>query len=352
MGAQCSDCHVSPTGGTMRNRGGWHYGLRVLPLISPRERDQDLTMDDNIGKNIQIGLDYRTQYLYSQQLGKTTFQKMQGSIYLNAKIMDSIDIYADYDVVNAYWEGFAVAHILPNSSYIKAGTFVPDFGVWIDDHSAYTRGGDLGYLFTTNTRQGLIYDPRYNVTGVEVGASISDFGLFTVSVGSPVPLSFNSDPTYTASIHFNPVVANKVALMFGGSFTNFQGPLIYTQVPSEHKVNMYGGFLGFGVDGFTLIGEYDIAKDYILTGTNSSAQMVEASYVLTKGLEAVVRYDRFDPNTSVSNDEVSRLNVGFSFYPYSFIEIIPEYRFQFQAVPPGQPKPKNDSALLQFHFYY
>ena len=352
MGASCADCHVNPTGGAMRNRGGWHYGLRVLPLVSPYQRDQNLPMDDNIGKNIQFGFDYRTQYLYSQQFGKTTFQKMQGSVYLNAKILDSIDVCADYDFVNANWEGFAIAHILPNYSYIKAGTFVPDFGVLIDDHTAYTRGGDLGYLFTTGTRQGLIYDPRYNITGVEVGANISDFGLLTASVGSPVPLDFNSDPTYTASIHFNPVIANKVAVMFGGSYTNFKGPLIYTQVPSEHKVNMYGGFLGFGVDGFTLIGEYDIAKDYILTGTNSSAQMVEASYVLLKGLEAVLRYDRFDPNTSASYDEVSRLVVGFSFYPYSFIEIIPEYRFQFQAMPPGQTAPKEDSALLQFHFYY
>ncbi|MCL5030133.1 MAG: hypothetical protein M1480_14070 [Bacteroidetes bacterium] len=352
MGAQCIDCHINPTGGAMRNRGGWHYGLRVLPLVSPYQRDQDLTMDNRIGKNIEFGFDYRTQYLYSQALSKTAFQKMQGSIYLNARIMDSIDIYADYDMVNAYWEGFAVAHILPNSSYIKAGTFVPDYGVLIDDHTAYTRGGDMGYLFATNTRQGLIFDPRYNITGVEVGANISDFGLFTVSVGSPVSLNFNSDPTYTASIHFNPVVANKVALMFGGSYSNFQGPLIYTQVPSEHKVNMFGGFLGFGVGSFTLIGEYDVAKDYILTGTNSTAQMVEGSYVITKGLEAVARYDRFDPNTSASYDEVSRLNVGFSFYPYSFVEIIPEYRFQFQAVPPGQSAPKNDSALLQFHFYY
>ncbi len=352
QGASCADCHVNPTGGAMRNRGGWHYGLRVLPLVSPYQRDKDLTMDDNIGKNIQFGFDYRTQYLYSQQIGKTTFQKMQGSMYLNAKILDSIDVYANYDFVNATWQGFAIAHILPNYSYIKAGTFVPDFGVLIDDHTAYTRGGDLGYLFVNNQRQGLIYDPRYNITGVEVGANISDFGLFTASVGSPVSLNFNSDPTYTASIHFNPVIANKVAVMFGGSYTNFKGPLIYTSVPSEHKVNMYGGFLGFGVDGFTLIGEYDIAKDYILTGTNSSAQMAEASYVLMKGLEAVVRYDRFDPNTSVSNDEVSRLNVGFSFYPYSFIEIIPQYRFQFQAVPPGQTAPKEDSALLQFHFYY
>ncbi len=351
MGAQCADCHVDPDGGGMRTHGGWHYGLRVLPLVSPTERDKDLTMGDDIGKNIRIGFDYRTQYIYSQELGKTAFQKMQGSFYLSTKILDKIDVYSNYDFVNSTWVGFAAAHILPNDSYIKAGAFVPDYGVLLDDHTAYTRGGDLGYLFATNQRQGLIFDPRYSVTGVEVGYNISDFGVFTASVGSPVSLNFQSDPAYTASIRFNPVIANKLALMFGGSFTNFQGPLIYTQVPSEHKVNMYGGFLGFGIDDFTLIGEYDIANDYILTGTKSSAQMLEASYVLTKGLEAVARYDRFVPNTSVSNNNVSRLVLGFSFYPYSFVEIIPQYRFQFQQSP-GQPAPKQDSALLQFHFYY
>jgi hypothetical protein len=261
--------------------------------------------------------------------------------------MDSIDVYGNYDFVNQNWEGFIVAHILPNSSYVKAGTFVPDFGVMLDDHTAYTRGGDLGYLFTTNQRQGLIFDPRYNVTGVELGWNISGIGLITASAGAPVSLNFNSDPAYTASIKFNPVIENTVALMFGASYSNFQGPLIYTQIPSEHKVNMYGGFLGFGIGDFTLIGEYDIAQNYELTGTNSSAQMAEASYVLFKGLEALLRYDRFDPNTSVSGDDVSRLSIGLNFYPYSFVQIIPEYRFQFQT-----PSAKNNSALLQFHFFY
>lgn len=345
MGAQCVDCHVSPTGGEMRNRGGWHYALRVLPLISPREKDDELTMSNEIGKNIDFGLDYRTQFLYSQQFNKTTFQKMQGSMYIDAKIMDSIDVSGYYDFANQNWEGFVVAHILPGSGYLKAGTFIPDYGVMLDDHTAYTRGGDLGYLFTTNQRQGLIFDPRYNITGVEAGFNLTDFCLLTASVGSPVSLNFNSDPAYTASIKFTPTVENTVALMFGASFSTFSGPLIYTQVPSEHKVNMFGGFAGFGIGNFTLIGEYDVAKDYIQTGTNSTAQMVEASYVLFKGLEAVVRYDRFDPITSVTGGDVSRLNVGFGFYPYSFVELIPEYRFQF-------PSANNNSAFLQFHFFY
>jgi hypothetical protein len=272
---------------------------------------------------------------------------MQGAIYIDAKIMDSIDVYANYDFVNAFWEGYIVAHILPNSSYIKVGTFTPDYGVMLDDHTAYTRGGDMGYLFTTNQQRGLIFEPGYNVTGVEAGYNISTFGLFTASVGSPVSLNFNSDPTYTTSIKFTPVIENTLALMFGASYTTFKGPLTYSVVPSNHKVNMYGGFAGFGIGNFTLIGEYDIAQDYIQTGTKSTAQMVEASYLLFKGLEAIVRYDRFDPITSIKGDEVSRVIAGFSFYPYSFVELIPQYRFQFET-----PQVKNNSALLQFHFYY
>jgi len=310
--------------------------------------DDSLNMSNEIGKNLNIGFDYRTQYLYSQALQKTTFQKMQGSIYINAKIMDSIDIYSNYDFVNAFWEGYIVAHILPNSSYIKAGTFLPDFGVMLDDHTAYTRGGDLGYLFPGGHPQGLIFTPGYNVTGVEAGYNISDFGLWTVSVGSPISLNFDSDPTYTTSLKFNPVIANTLALMFGASYMIFTGPLGgYDLVPAGQKVHMYGGFLGFGIWNFTLIGEYDIAQDYILTGTKSNAQMVEASYLLFKGLEAVLRYDHFNPNTSSSSEELSRIIAGFSFYPYSFVELIPQYRFQFDT-----PAVKDNAALLQFHFYY
>ncbi len=345
MGARCIDCHIDPTGGGMRNKGGWHFGWKVLPLVSPR--DKSFKMDNHIADNIEVGLDYRTQYVYSQQFGKTAFQKMEGTMYTNVDLSDEINAYAQYDFVNQTWEAFAVAHILPNESYVKAGTFYPDFGLRIDDHTAYTRGGDLGYLFTTNQRRGLIFDPRYSVTGVELGYNIGDVGLITASVGSPVNLNFNSDPTYTASIQVNPVIASKVAVLLGASYTNFRGPLIYTPLPTEHKINMYGGYAGFGVGNFTLMGEYDMASDYESVGANSSALMLKGSYRIVKGLEGILRYDKFDPNTSVSGDEVSRFIVGAEFFPYSFVEVRPQYRFQFES-----PSVKNDVFLVQFHFYY
>ena len=346
QGSLCSDCHIDPTGGMIRNKGGWMYGRDVLPLYSPSGRK--FLRSQKIADNIEFGLDYRTQYLYSQQFGKTAFQKMEGSIYTNVNLTEKVNAFASYDFVNQTWEAYGIASILPNDSYIKAGTFIPNYGLKIDDHTAYTRGGDMGYLFTTNQRRGLIFDPRYSVTGAEVGINLSDYTLLTVSAGSPVSLNFNSDPTYTASIQTAPIIANKVSTLIGASYTNFRGPLIFTNLPqTEHKINMYGGFLGFGIGDFTFLSEYDIANDYESVGTSSSAMMLKASYRIIKGVEGILRYDRFDPNTSMNNDAVSRLVVGAEFFPYSYVEVRPQYRFQFE-----NPSVKNDSFVLQFHFFY
>ena len=95
------------------------------------------------------------------------------------------------------------------------------------------------------------------------------------------------------------------------------------------------------------MGEYDFASDYIASGTKSSAMMIEAAYQLMVGLEAVVRYDRFDPNADISKDEHSHLVLGFEFYPYSFVEVRPQYRINLE-----DPKVDNDAFVLQFHFWY
>ncbi|MGQ9799088.1 MAG: hypothetical protein ACUVRG_07320 [Ignavibacterium sp.] len=110
---------------------------------------------------------------------------------------------------------------------------------------------------------------------------------------------------------------------------------------------MFGGFAGFGFDEFSLLAEYDIAESLILTDTKTSVIMIEASYGILTGLDAVVRYNRIDPDIDLSKDESSRFVLGFEFLPYSFIEIRPQYRLQIE-----NPSVDNDSFVLQFHFWY
>ena len=343
----CIDCHVNPTGGNMRNRSGWSFGKNSLAMISPRD---DFEMSNRIGDNIQFGFDFRGQGLL--QLGeerkRIDFQRMTGTIYTNVDISEDISVFARYDFVQQIWEGYAIAHILPNNSYIKGGTFQPNYGIRVDDHTAYTRGGDLGLLFTVQSKTGLIYDPRYTESGAEVGIYISDFGLLTASVGNPRSSPFipGTDPTYTADLKIAPWVSDDIGLFFGGSFAAFRGalPPFFTQYP---PVKMFGGYAGIGIGNFTLMGEYDIANDLLFIDSSSTAIMVEAAYQIVKGLEAVVRYDMFDPNSDVDKDQLSRLIIGFEFFPYSFVEIRPQFRIQMEEA-----DIENNAAVLQLHLWY
>lgn len=335
---RCIDCHFNPSGGIIRNQNGWHWGKNTLSMISTP--DKDFIMSPRISDNIHIGLDFRSQYLYSQEKKRTDFQNMSGSIYTNFGLSKEINVTAKYDFVNRIWEGYGVAHIFPNKSYIKAGAFVPNFGIRTDDHTAYTRGGDFGLLFSQGVYRGLIYNPFYNEAGVELGIFADKFLYASASVGtnniSPSrPLS--KDPTFTSRIELTPNVGS-LGLLFGGSFASAKVP---------DKVNMYGGFTGFGYDEFSLLAEFDIAENLISTDTKTSVMMIEAAYGILTGLDAIVRYDRIDPNIDLNKDEVSRVVLGFEFQPYSFIEIRPQYRLQIE-----NPSVDNDSFVLQFHFWY
>ncbi len=348
QGAKCIDCHINPTGGNLRDDGGWNYSLKVLPIVTAKYKD--FKMSNKLADNILFGVDYRTQYLVAStdSTTKSDFQKMNGSIYTNVAIDEKINIFARYDFIWGIWEAYGTAHILPNNGYIKAGSFTPNFGIRLDDHTAYTRGGDLGILFSTGSRQGLIYEPRYTETGVEVGAYISDFMFITASVANPRSRQFEADPTYTGRIEFNSTIANTISMFLGGSIVIFKDRKLDSNFKTIFpEVKMYGGFLGFGIEDFTFEGEFDIADDLTLLGSKANVLMLEASYRITKGIEGVVRFDRYDPNTSNSNDEFSRLIIGAEVFPYSFVELRPQFRIQME-----DPEVKNNSFVLQFHFFY
>src|SRR5512135_2554666 len=80
MGGNCADCHVNPTGGLMRNSGGWTFGKNVLPMERP---SKEFPMSQNIGDNIQYGLDFRgNSYLYiTDSTKQIDFQSMSASVY-------------------------------------------------------------------------------------------------------------------------------------------------------------------------------------------------------------------------------------------------------------------------------
>jgi hypothetical protein len=333
---KCIDCHYNPSGGIIRNENGFFYGQNMLSLISPRSKD--FSMSPKLNDNISFGLDLRGQFLYSEEKNRTDFQRMTGSLYGRIGLSKKINILTRYDFVNDIWEAFGVANILPNNGYIKAGSFQPNFGIRIDDHTAYTRGGDFFLLFQNGARTGLIYNPFYVEAGIELGFYISDFAFLTTSYGANVnDRTLVKDPTYTARLELDPSIG-KVGLLLGGSYAAAKVP---------QTTDMYGGFAGIGYDRLSLLAEFDIANDLLAADTKSHMLMIEAAYIIIVGLEAYARYDWLDVNIDMDKDEIAHLIFGFEFVPYSFIEIRPQFRLIIE-----DPGLDNNSVVIQFHFWY
>ena len=347
LGDKCVSCHYNPTGGIIRNEDGWNFGKNILSAVSPRE--QDFMMSPKISENITLGLDYRTQFLYSSEKERADFQQMTGSIYTNVALSQKINLLARYDFIWNIWEAYGVANILPGNGYIKVGSFEPYFGLRIDDHTAYTRGGDM-YLLFTGGRNGLIYNPLYSEVGLEAGYYFGDFAFLTASVGSGIisgsASTFSKDPTYTARLELDPKIG-RVNLLFGGSYASTQLFQSTNTGPQNLPADFYGFFTGLGYKRFSLLAEYDIGNHVSSDSTKSNYAMVKLNYIIVLGLEAVVRYDRVDPNIDVSNDELQHIIVGLEWFPYSFIEIRPQYRFILE-----DPSVNNDAVVIQFHFWY
>ncbi len=121
-----------------------------------------------INENISIGLDFRYQYLYSQELKRSDFQKMAASIYSNLNLSEEINFITKYDFYRGYFEGFGVLNVLPFEGYLKVGSFYTAFGIRLDDHKAYTRNGEAGVLSTSAASE-LIFESGYSQTGIEAG---------------------------------------------------------------------------------------------------------------------------------------------------------------------------------------
>src|SRR5579862_3380559 len=221
-GYRCASCHVNPTGGEMRTE----YGTSMFSLDKvPMMVDSDFTFNPKLTDNITIGGDYRSQLLYDQNSKTTSFQGMTAGLYGSIQLGKKVTFYFKDDIVNPNFvplggpEAFGI--VKPTSSvYIKGGIFMPDYGWRQDDHTSYTRGGDLGYIPSTGagiyknipgvngkiSNFGLIFLPDYRDMGVEAGwmsGGLMVTGSILNGRGNSISIpDFNGDKAFTSKAEY------------------------------------------------------------------------------------------------------------------------------------------------------
>lgn len=330
-GSKCVDCHYNPTGGLLRNEDGFNWAKNNLRLIKSKN-----DVSHNLNNNIIVGLDFRFQYLYSQEYRKTDFHKMTGRVYLGFDLDEDINLLTNYDLYRGTFEAYGIFNSLPFNGYLKIGSFSPNFGIRLDDHTSYTRAGDAG-LLSSNNSQGLIFESGYTQTGVELGLNPFDFLSLSFSVGQD-KTPFRKDPSYIGRLEFSPSndILNFLIGSSYGSFQSFNNPF--------ELISIFGGV---GFNRISILSEFVRAVDYFNKGENSNIFMLEVSYRIQRGLDFVGRYDYSLPNTDKKDDQFSHLILGFDISPYRFIKIRPQVRLMGE-----NPNVQNDNFVLQFHFWY
>ena len=331
--SKCQSCHVNPSGGGMRNPFGVQYGRDELPVPTWAG---EYALDDfstQLTEFVAIGADFRTLFFYQQTSGPSTnaFFQMQGDVYLNFRIAKKVSMYLDKGLYSGF-EIFGLLNILPGSGHIKAGRFVPNYGIKMDEHRAFVRE-QTG--FSPEAGQ-----PFY--TGGEIGFSpgpVSITGGIYNAVSSP-GVTTDKNKAFLGRVEAIFKAGSDAGVGIGGN-------AFYKDVAGT-KTTLLGGFGSFGYADFTLLGEADLIKTKTAVATvDGLALFAEANYVLTPGFDVKLMYDFFDRDIDLKTGSMSRYSVGFEFFPISGVEVRPLYRILKE-----EPTEVNNNEFhLLIHFY-
>ncbi|MEK7850531.1 MAG: hypothetical protein AAB275_01490, partial [Deltaproteobacteria bacterium] len=141
----CGVCHVNQSGGMLRSDSGFVFGTKALPWKTdiPEDIQSGLkVIKDN--RFLTLGGDFRGLIL-SREGSDTNplFFPMQADLYVNANVGKHIALLTQIGMERggnaAVREEFLMLKDFPYNSYIKAGKFIPPYGLRLDDHTAFIR---------------------------------------------------------------------------------------------------------------------------------------------------------------------------------------------------------------------
>jgi len=346
-GMSCNACHVNPSGGGMRTEHGSLYGRMNLPL-NPTMRAKGEKFSPKVTDNITVGSDLRVMSYYDDR-DTMSFFPMQADLYIAAQLTDKIQLYHDQSMLSTEIETFGIAQVLPFSGYVKAGKFVPAFGWKHDNHTAFTRGGNISTREVGQVTRGTGFSRDDKDTGVEVGFYPGQGSIQLAMLNGQrggIPFDDGKGKAYVARADYFVLNSDAIKANLGGSFYQNDAEMF------ERKI--YAGHLGVNLWKFTYLGEYDwneLSRDAQTPTLKSTAQYHELSLLAVQGVDLKGVYEYIDPNHDVAHDALERAGIGLEFFPVPHNEIRVEYRHTM-----GNREVNPDADLsevfLMYHFYF
>lgn len=363
---ECIQCHINPTGGGMRN----DYGANVfektwLPLawtadswIDPDppeegaaagdgdEGDGWLSFSGRIFDWLSIGGDFRTAYIWVRPDHGVTadadpevtssFFLMQADLYHAARLGPHVTFVLDVGVYSGFeaWglfrpflgiEGFDL--------YLKAGRFLPPFGIREVEHQLFTREG-VG-LSGVDRDTGVEATAYVGPLTLSLALTNGTFGDTAFDTAGSERRTFEKAITARAS---GRLIVGPLRAQLGASFSyndnlSQPNPLFSSELPpplaagTGRGVNEVraGPFLTASLGRFTYLGDvvivHDAFRDDAIPNLTGYATYQELSFIPLQGLELVMTYEFMDPNTRLGHNVGQRLGAVVELFPLPFTEL-------------------------------
>jgi hypothetical protein len=282
---------------------------------------------------------------------------MQADIYFHLKLNNNAGIFTKIGVrgkstlSTEYW---ALLSNLPQNAWVRVGRTLPNYGLRVDDHTSFIRGGNInktGYLWddlnndgkfvklSAYNKEGLIFGPLLNPPAIlELGVPMFGGLQWTTSISTSI-VNSNSEELNNLTTQFNYTgsINDNIAYMGGFSYMR------------EDNFNMLGISGGISFSDFTWTFEADQAKNWI-NGNTSLALYDEIAWEIIQGVHLIGKYDFFDPKTDWKTGSISRYTFGAEIYPLNIMEIKLQARFnQLDQDNSTTPDPE---YLIQTHFWF
>jgi hypothetical protein len=346
-GNRCSNCHVAPSGGGIRNDLGWYswydVGLisRDSSFLAPMYAiDKENTFFDGM---LTLGMDARvqsTRSFTSPQATRSTFP-MQASLYAALTPIKAVTLEGTFNlaalrqgagggqriVYPGQRMGSLSAIIAPSLSLpmLRVGLFRPSIGMRYDDHTM----GSFGYATSTN-RQTLVA-PDWS----EYGAEITYEGLrwLTLQTGifgseglSQVRINDGGTRTVSAVTGNQPTITAR-AVVWPRAFDDKLNMWLGGSVLSNNALTLTSAFAGVGLSDHLslLLDRTSMKLNNVIETENWTAELL---YQAATWAFPYVRAERYwtdqvnATGTVLSNAAI----IGAQIFLLPYVELRPEYR--------------------------
>lgn len=330
-GLKCVQCHVNPTGGSMRSVFGNIWAQTQLPVH--RLNSNGTPWTGQLSRYLAVGADIRYDFLkVSTPAGvshTSQFDASHAYLGINA-VPDRVLLYADEEIAPGSpqnLEAWALYWSASHTWYLKAGQMYLPFGFRLQDQTAFGRA----------------------ITGIDMTLPARGVEFGWLKGRWDAQLALSNGPEHAGARGPGRDATAQLAYVEHGWRLGIAGDDNNAQ-PGGRRTSL-GVFAGLKTGPVAWLAETDLVTDRSVPGSGRRvAGLLEADYAPARGHNLKLTLEYLDPDRSVLRDQLGRLSAVYEFNPVQFVQLRLGARFYDASA--GQPFDRLRLYFLELHGFF